>query len=269
MLVLDEQVGEVVVGAVQLGVAVLELLVDRGQLLVGRLQLLLGGLQLLVGALQLLVAGEDLLVGAPQLFVGRVLLLDHRLQVFPGRGQLLPELGELAARSRSPRPAPASAATAEGTAARGPSRRAPGDGPGRHAGRTGITSMPTSDDPSGERTRIPSRRTAWRPAFASMSALRSSRKSPSRAILSRLMVGSPEGASSQGLVRPGTAGCRSSRPPAHPAARSGRAGAGRPPSGSPAASEPAALLAARASSRARCSRVGTKYCCRIGVGRRR
>ena len=84
-------------------VAVLQLLVDRGQLLIGRLHFLFGGLQLLVDALQLLVAGEDLLVGRLQFLVGRALFLDDRLQVLAGCDQFLlhllhlPQLGALAA----------------------------------------------------------------------------------------------------------------------------------------------------------------------------
>ena len=83
-----EQVVDVVVEPGELGVANLELLVDRGQLLIDRLQLLFRGLELFVRALQLLVGRKYFFVGRFQLLVRRILIFDRRLQVF-ARGRQL------------------------------------------------------------------------------------------------------------------------------------------------------------------------------------
>ena len=87
-------VGETVVEAAQLDVAVLQLLINGRELLVHGLQLFLGGFQLFVGALQLFVAGQDLFVGGLQLFVGGLLGFDDRLEIFLGGGELLLEPGD-------------------------------------------------------------------------------------------------------------------------------------------------------------------------------
>ena len=77
-----DEIREIVVIDASSRVALLQLLVDRGQLLVGGLQLLLRRLELFVGALQLLVARQHLLVGGAQLLGRGLLLIDDRLQVF-------------------------------------------------------------------------------------------------------------------------------------------------------------------------------------------
>lgn len=92
-----EQIGHVVVEPEQLGVAHLQLLIDRRQFLVERLQFLLGRFEFLVGALQLLVRREDFFVARLQFLVGRFLLLDHRLQVLARGGQLLTQRLEFVA----------------------------------------------------------------------------------------------------------------------------------------------------------------------------
>ncbi|HEY0784202.1 MAG TPA: hypothetical protein VGE98_17215 [Thermoanaerobaculia bacterium] len=90
-----EQVQQVVADLGQLGIALVELLVERGQLLVARLQLLLGRLELLVEALQLLVARQDLLVRELERAVGGALLLGDRTQVVAHRRELLLEQEDL------------------------------------------------------------------------------------------------------------------------------------------------------------------------------
>ena len=97
-------VDQVAVQAVELGVAIGHLLVDRRQLLVGGLQLLLGRLQLLVDALQLLVGGLDLLVGGLELLVRRLVLLLDGLQVVARLGELGFELGDAARLAAARRP---------------------------------------------------------------------------------------------------------------------------------------------------------------------
>ena len=77
-----EQVAEVVVGLAQIGVPVLQFLVERRQFLVGGLQFLLGRFQLFVRALQFLVGRLNFLVGRLQLLIRRFLFLDDGLQRF-------------------------------------------------------------------------------------------------------------------------------------------------------------------------------------------
>jgi len=90
----------VLVEAVELRRALLELGVRGAELGVDRLQLLDRGLELLVGRLQLLVGGLELLVGRLQLLVGGLELLVGRLQLLVGGGGLLGDPIELVAQPR-------------------------------------------------------------------------------------------------------------------------------------------------------------------------
>ena len=92
-----EEVGQVVVDLAELGVAILQFLVEGGQFLVGGLQLFLGGFQLLVGALEFLVAGLNFLVGRFELLVGGFLFLDDGLERFAGGGEFPAELAKFSA----------------------------------------------------------------------------------------------------------------------------------------------------------------------------
>ena len=71
----------------QLGVALLQLLVEGDEFFIARLKFFLGGLEFFVRALKLLHAGECFLVGGFQLLVGGFLLANDRLNVFPGARQ--------------------------------------------------------------------------------------------------------------------------------------------------------------------------------------
>ena len=83
------QVGQVIIGGLELSDLRLQLSIDGDQLLVHRLELFLAGLQLLVGALQLLVDRDDFLVGSLQLLVAGLERLDGALQLAARDAQLL------------------------------------------------------------------------------------------------------------------------------------------------------------------------------------
>jgi hypothetical protein len=84
----SEKIVKVVRRPCDVGVPLMELLVDRGELLVDRLELLGRRLELFVRALELLVARQDLFVGRGQAVVDHVLSFDHRVQVLAGRIEL-------------------------------------------------------------------------------------------------------------------------------------------------------------------------------------
>ena len=87
-----EQVVDVVIGRREVGIVVLQFLVDGRQFLVRRLQFLLRRFEFLVRALQLLVARLDFLIRRTQFLVRRLVLLGKRLQVLLHRRQFVREL---------------------------------------------------------------------------------------------------------------------------------------------------------------------------------
>jgi hypothetical protein len=182
-----EDVLQIVAGDVELGHAVLELLVERDQLLVGRLQLLLRGLELLVGALELLVGALELLVGALEL-LGRCLgVLRGGLEVFLGAGQLALELLDAASIGA------ASVVAALAAGSRPPcslnrTRKVFPTAPG--SGR-GVTSRVTATRSSSRQARTGLEMTRTLSTRALLSEALSSGRSSGRASLRRLTVARP------------------------------------------------------------------------------
>ena len=73
------QVHQIIVESVELEIAVVQIIIERGGFFVGRLQFFFGRFQFFIGALKLFIAGEGFLIGGFELFVHALVLINDRL----------------------------------------------------------------------------------------------------------------------------------------------------------------------------------------------